>query len=132
MENDTLDKCIDTQYEKVTDNQCRKYADSQLENRATTDGHKIMRSCRKEEIKNNRLSCINGEIYRQVRVQHDRKEKKDLESNKKIKITVPWEQIFPVIVVMCIGRFLRTVNQTGNKWLDIPDLGDWLVRYVMV
>ncbi|XP_076462688.1 GPI ethanolamine phosphate transferase 2, catalytic subunit-like [Babylonia areolata] len=30
--------------------------------------------------------------------------------------------------VLMLCRILRRWNQTGNKWLDVPDVGDWLVR----
>ncbi|CAC5374469.1 PIGG [Mytilus coruscus] len=33
-----------------------------------------------------------------------------------------------VIVVLCLCRLMRSWNQTGNKWLNIPDIGDWLIR----
>lgn len=32
-----------------------------------------------------------------------------------------------VVSVLLILRILRRWNQTGNKWLDVPDFGDWLV-----
>ncbi|KAK7508127.1 hypothetical protein BaRGS_00000366 [Batillaria attramentaria] len=32
-----------------------------------------------------------------------------------------------LVVILCILRVLRRWNQTGNKWLDVPDVGDWLV-----
>ncbi|XP_076075722.1 GPI ethanolamine phosphate transferase 2, catalytic subunit-like [Mytilus galloprovincialis] len=33
-----------------------------------------------------------------------------------------------VIVVLFLYRLMRSWNQTGNKWLNIPDIGDWLIR----
>ena len=35
---------------------------------------------------------------------------------------------FSVVVVLLMLRVLRRWNHTGNKWLDIPDFGDWLVK----
>ena len=35
---------------------------------------------------------------------------------------------FSVVMVLLILRVLRRWNHTGNKWLDIPDFGDWLVK----
>lgn len=34
-----------------------------------------------------------------------------------------------VIVVLFLYRLMRSWNQTGNNWLNIPDIGDWLIRY---
>ena len=47
---------------------------------------------------------------------------------KNSEIVFPWRQMLAMVIVMCIGRFLRIINQTGNKWLNIPDFGDWLGR----
>ena len=33
-----------------------------------------------------------------------------------------------LLCILCLLRVLRRWNQTGNKWLDVPDVGDWLVR----
>ncbi|GFR68423.1 GPI ethanolamine phosphate transferase 2-like [Elysia marginata] len=35
---------------------------------------------------------------------------------------------FSVVAVLLMLRILRRWNHTGNKWLDIPDFGDWLVK----
>lgn len=43
------------------------------------------------------------------------------------RLLLPWKQIAGILTVMLLGRFLRTINQTGNKWLDTPDLADWLM-----
>lgn len=45
-----------------------------------------------------------------------------------LKYWLPWKQCVALVTVMLLGRFMRTLNQTGNKWLDIPDLGDFLIR----
>ncbi|KAH3721151.1 hypothetical protein DPMN_064067 [Dreissena polymorpha] len=44
------------------------------------------------------------------------------------KHLLPWKPCVAIAIVILLGRLLRMVNQTGNKWLDTPDLGDWLLR----
>jgi ethanolaminephosphotransferase len=39
-----------------------------------------------------------------------------------------WKNVVMVITVLVLCRLTRTWNQTGNKWLNIPDVGDWLIR----
>ena len=41
---------------------------------------------------------------------------------KKVKMVV----VTVAVCVLC--RLLRSWNQTGIKWADKPDIGDWLVR----
>lgn len=46
------------------------------------------------------------------------------------KVTNPrmlWH-FFYIIVLLGLGRLSRAWNQTGIKWADIPDFGDWLVK----
>ena len=35
------------------------------------------------------------------------------------------------VAPLALGRLLRAWNQTGIKWADRPDIGDWLVRYAL-
>ncbi|XP_069126866.1 GPI ethanolamine phosphate transferase 2-like [Argopecten irradians] len=39
----------------------------------------------------------------------------------------PWHPVMAAMLILVLCRVLRTWNQTGNKWLDQPDVGDWLV-----
>ncbi|KAL8584645.1 hypothetical protein ACOMHN_002374 [Nucella lapillus] len=36
--------------------------------------------------------------------------------------------VLSLVGILMLCRTLRRWNQTGNKWLDVPDVGDWLVR----
>ena len=46
---------------------------------------------------------------------------------EKAKKGVLWS-CFLTVVVLGLGRLRRAWNQTGIKWADIPDIGDWLVK----
>lgn len=47
-------------------------------------------------------------------------------------VTASWKQqvkrAASLLAILFVFRILRHWNQTGNKWLEIPDVGDWLVR----
>lgn len=36
--------------------------------------------------------------------------------------------LFVLFVLLCCDRIMRSWNQTGIKWADQPDVGDWLVN----
>uniref|UniRef100_A0ABM0GTS2 GPI ethanolamine phosphate transferase 2-like n=1 Tax=Saccoglossus kowalevskii TaxID=10224 RepID=A0ABM0GTS2_SACKO len=36
--------------------------------------------------------------------------------------------VVAVLIVLLCGRLMRAWNQTGMKWADRPDIGDWFVR----
>ena len=40
------------------------------------------------------------------------------------------KMVVSLVGILLLFRILRRWNQTGNKWLDIPDVGDWLCRWV--
>lgn len=46
---------------------------------------------------------------------------------EKTKKEVLWSCSLTVVIVG-LGRLRRAWNQTGIKWADIPDIGDWLVK----
>ena len=46
---------------------------------------------------------------------------------EKAKKGVLWS-CFLTVVILGLGRLRRSWNQTGIKWADIPDFGDWLVK----
>ena len=37
-------------------------------------------------------------------------------------------RVASLVGILSLLRVLRRWNQTGNKWLNVPDVGDWLVR----
>ncbi|XP_060084233.1 GPI ethanolamine phosphate transferase 2-like [Ylistrum balloti] len=62
-----------------------------------------------------------GQIEKQMEL-----EKEEKHSNQVTGF--PGHPLMATIFVLFLCRVLRTWNQTGNKWLDRPDVGDWLLR----
>ena len=52
------------------------------------------------------------------------------QGDKNIRYKFPWKCIAVSIGILILSRIMRSLNQTGDKWLHIPDVGDWLVRFV--
>ena len=50
----------------------------------------------------------------------------EIKGNAVPKVDFPTGELLSSLTVLMIVRFLRSLNQTGNKWLDRPDVGDWL------
>ena len=46
------------------------------------------------------------------------------------KRTAAWQCMVSSIVVVLMCRTLRSWNRTGDKWSHLPDVGDWLIRYM--
>lgn len=36
-------------------------------------------------------------------------------------------EVLNTAVLLLAARLMRSWNQTGNKWLHLPDIGDWLI-----
>ena len=52
------------------------------------------------------------------------------QGDKNVRYKFPWKCILASLGVLILSRIMRSLNQTGDKWLHIPDVGDWLVRFV--
>lgn len=37
------------------------------------------------------------------------------------------QEVLNTAVLLLAARLMRSWNQTGNKWLHLPDIGDWLI-----
>ncbi|KAK3577520.1 hypothetical protein CHS0354_026476 [Potamilus streckersoni] len=62
---------------------------------------------------------------------YDEKERKkddSLHSKYADPLCSTWNAVLGVLAVLILSRALRSLNQTGNKWLDRPDVGDWLTK----
>ena len=78
---------------------------------------------------------FNNDEYTVTGTTHDRSatseslnESKGLTKKNVSKVDFPTGEILSSLAVLVMLRFLRSLNQTGNKWLDRPDIGDWLNR----
>ncbi|KAK7100707.1 GPI ethanolamine phosphate transferase 2-like [Littorina saxatilis] len=51
-----------------------------------------------------------------------------VERSKQMSAEECVKMVASLVGILFLIRILRRWNQTGNKWLDVPDVGDWLVR----
>ncbi|XP_063720606.1 uncharacterized protein LOC134847183 isoform X2 [Symsagittifera roscoffensis] len=45
--------------------------------------------------------------------------------------TIAWvvpRDVVSAVAALCLFRLIRKFNQTGDKWLSYPDIGDWLLQ----
>ena len=78
---------------------------------------------------------FNNDEYTVTETAHDstatserQNESKGVTRKNVSKVDFPTGELLSSLLVLVILRFLRSLNQTGNKWLDRPDIGDWLNR----
>ncbi|XP_070563098.1 GPI ethanolamine phosphate transferase 2-like [Ptychodera flava] len=79
-------------------------------------------------------TCDNKIVDSDLRDELQQKEKKETSdateeiiSRNGCNVICSKTLILAVVVALC-GRLLRAWNQTGMKWADRPDIGDWFVR----
>lgn len=74
----------------------------------------------KDNVEKNVLKAANCDPKSKVRLRGHFDKRHDQNS--------PGETLFMLLVLLCCDRILRSWNQTGIKWADQPDVGDWLVN----
>ena len=70
--------------------------------------------------------CSDSEIAHHATTSNNDRKGSALKTKTVPKIDFPTGELLSLLAVLVILRFLRSLNQTGNKWLDRPDIGDWL------
>ena len=73
-------------------------------------------------------SLSEGDDKSEVGGDKKKEDLKDATNMYRTKLEFPLKELITLVVILVILRFLRSLNQTGNKWLDRPDVGDWLGR----
>lgn len=53
--------------------------------------------------------------------------KSDVESDQGSHSDKVRQEVLNTAVLLLAARLMRSWNQTGNKWLHLPDIGDWLI-----
>lgn len=53
--------------------------------------------------------------------------KSDVESDQGSHSDKFRQEVLNTAVLLLAARLMRSWNQTGNKWLHLPDIGDWLI-----
>ena len=73
---------------------------------------------------------INGD-FSEIKFLHTKNYNKSRlrEEDRKEGNAPAFRHVAMVVIVLLLCRVMRTWNQTGNKWLNVPDTGDWLMRY---
>ena len=59
---------------------------------------------------------------------HPQEKQRDMALPQGLSVEQCVKMVASLVGILFLFRVLRRWNQTGNKWLDIPDVGDWLVR----
>ncbi len=69
------------------------------------------------------------EVHESQRAEHkDNSDREGIVNDKDFEKSKKCVMFSVGVMVLC--RVLRAWNRTGDKWAHLPDIGDWLVRYV--